>query len=121
MPNLIDTSYLDSVARRLVMQAEGLRAHAGRLNLSTDAARWQSVAAARFRAQAHAIVAQVRLTAGRVESAGLVLAAHSRRVRSAEAELAAAAHAVLGVMQTVSTVGTELVGDVVNLLHPGRH
>jgi hypothetical protein len=120
MPKLVDTAHLDSVARQLAMRAAALRADASRLATSADAARWQSLAATRFRTQAHGVVAEIRRTAGRVEAAGFVLAGHSRRVRGAEAELAAVGQAALGVARTVGHASTELASDVLRLFHPGR-
>jgi hypothetical protein len=120
MPKLLDTAHLNSIARQLAMHADALHSQASGLSASADHAHWQSLAAARFRGRAQEIVAEMRRTARRVESAGFVLAGHARRVRGAEAELAAAGHAAVGVARLVSHAAAELGGDALRWLRPGR-
>ena len=118
MPTLLDTAHLDSVARHIAIHAQALRTQASQLGTRADDARWQSLAANRFRGRAHEVVAEMRHTARQVETAGFVLAAHARRVRTAEAELAAAAHAALGIARTLSRGAAELNSDVLRWLRP---
>lgn len=91
-----DPAVLERLARQIRDHADDLRGYAARLVAAAEVVRWQSPAAARFRAHVHSLASELRAGARRVDDAADELHAHAsavRRVRHALDAADAAVHA----------------------------
>ena len=111
---LFDPDDLIRIAGRIDAQASALRARGRSLVAAAYRARWHSTAATAFRGQVEHLDRRIQHAGHNLERAADELRAHARRVRTAEAALAAAVR----IERTTARETARLAGEAGHL--PGH-
>lgn len=113
---LPDPAALEAIADRIDRHAAAARARAAGLSAAVAAARWHGLAADAFHAEAHLVVAALRTSAGRLETAAGTLRRHAHTVGTVLADASRLGHDGLRGLKDAVTDPGALLGDAASVL-----